>query len=70
MMKVVHIIGKNMASYNKCLPCYTENELLTTKTEKGGVNMEPEKKKFDWLGLIIKIVGAAIAFLTGTQVNI
>lgn len=29
-----------------------------------------EKKKFNWLGLAIEIVKVAIAFFTGTQVNL
>lgn len=28
-----------------------------------------EKKKFNWLGLVIEVVKVAIAFLTGTQIN-
>lgn len=31
--------------------------------------MTKEKKKFNWLGLVIEIVKVTIAFLTGTQVN-
>ena len=67
-MKVVHINGKNMASYHR-LPCYTENELLTIKDEKGGKTMEKEKRKFNWLGLIIEIVKVAIAFIAGDAIG-
>lgn len=28
-----------------------------------------EKKKFNWLGLVIEVVKVAIAFLTGTQID-
>ena len=31
--------------------------------------MEKQKKKFNWLGLVVEIVKVAIAFLTGTQID-
>lgn len=49
---------------------YTENELVTIKTEKGGIKKMSEKKKINWLGLVIEIVKAAVAFFAGTQVTI
>lgn len=32
--------------------------------------MEEKKKKFDWLGLVVKLIAVAIGVVTGTQIDI
>lgn len=70
-----HTKGKNMVSYNS-LPCYTENEMRQEaykqwyNLKNGKEEKMSEKKKINWLGLVIEIVKAAVAFFAGTQVTI
>lgn len=67
-MATTRIKGKNIPHYFSGVS-YTENELLTINNEKGGKTMEKEKRKFNWLGLIIEIVKVALAFIAGDAIG-
>lgn len=63
-----NIKDKNIPHYFSGVS-YTENELLTINNEKGGKTMEKERRKFNWLGLIIEIVKVALAFIAGDAIG-